>query len=235
MAADDLVVGGLTPFTTIDVPGRLSAVVFCQGCPWRCGYCHNPHLASRQTARPVPWSAVRGLLERRQGFLEAVAFSGGEPLLQAAIQDAVIEVKAMGFKAALHTGGMNPRRFGRLLPYLDWIGFDVKTRFDDYARVTGTIGSGEATRESLGLLLAAGTAHEVRTTVDGRLPSRDDLRGMAEDLAALGVKTWTLQECREPSGHGVPAPGPGADILDDTTFVAGLAARFERFQVRRAV
>ena len=171
------------------------------------------------------------MLEQRQGFLDAVAFSGGEPLLQAAIQDAVSEIEAMGFKVALHTGGMNPRRFGRLLPHLDWVGFDVKTRFGDYARVTGTNGSGKAAQKSLEHLLASGVAYEVRTTVDGRLPSRDDLRGMAGNLAALGVKTWTLQECQKPSGH---TPGPGAGILDDKAFVAGLAAGFERFHVRRA-
>lgn len=45
-AVSDIVlqVGGITPFTTIDFPGRLAAVIFCQGCPWRCQYCHNRHL-----------------------------------------------------------------------------------------------------------------------------------------------------------------------------------------------
>mgnify|MGYP001828201880 CR=1 FL=1 len=32
----ELQVGGVTPLTTIDSPGELAAVVFCQGCPWRC-------------------------------------------------------------------------------------------------------------------------------------------------------------------------------------------------------
>ncbi len=39
-----LAIGGLVPFSTVDMPGRNAAVVFCQGCPWRCRYCHNGHL-----------------------------------------------------------------------------------------------------------------------------------------------------------------------------------------------
>ena len=42
--ADALRVGGFVPFTLTDYPDALAAVVFCQGCPWRCAYCHNPHL-----------------------------------------------------------------------------------------------------------------------------------------------------------------------------------------------
>src|SRR5450759_6030856 len=42
--AASLCIGGLTPLSLSDWPGQLAAVVFCQGCPWRCGYCHNPHL-----------------------------------------------------------------------------------------------------------------------------------------------------------------------------------------------
>ncbi|MEE7560627.1 anaerobic ribonucleoside-triphosphate reductase activating protein, partial [Xanthomonas sp. Kuri4-2] len=36
--------GGWVPLSSLDFPGRLAAVAFLQGCPWRCGYCHNPHL-----------------------------------------------------------------------------------------------------------------------------------------------------------------------------------------------
>lgn len=43
-------VGRMVAFSTVDYPGRLAAVIFCQGCPWGCGYCHNPHL--------LPFSAV---------------------------------------------------------------------------------------------------------------------------------------------------------------------------------
>ncbi|MBI3069525.1 MAG: 4Fe-4S cluster-binding domain-containing protein, partial [Betaproteobacteria bacterium] len=78
-ARERLRVGGLVPLTTTDYPGRLAAVVFCQGCPWRCGYCHNPHLLPARRTAPIAWHAVRDFLERRRGLLDAVVFSGGEP------------------------------------------------------------------------------------------------------------------------------------------------------------
>lgn len=61
-----LKVGGITPFTATDFPGMLSAVVFVQGCPWRCGYCHNPHLQSRLADSQLAPARIRGLLERRR-------------------------------------------------------------------------------------------------------------------------------------------------------------------------
>lgn len=234
MPADNLMVGGLVPLTTVDFPNRLSAVVFCQGCPWRCHYCHNPHLLSRKAESPVPWRQIRDFLKKRQGFLDAVVFSGGEPLMQAAIEDAVAEVKAQGFHIALHTGGSDPERFARLLPSLDWVGFDIKAPFDAYPRITCIADSGKAARDSLGHLLAAGTAYEVRTTVDPRLLTDNDLLHMAADLDALGADRWILQECREPGEDGNAPPVPGRNPLDDQGFLSALGKIFPRLDVRRS-
>lgn len=231
MAAGDLVVGGMAPLTTVDYPGRLAAVLFCQGCPWRCPYCHNPHLLKRQAAHPVPWDDVRAFLGKRRGFLDAVVISGGEPLLQPAIIDAAVSIKAMGFAVALHTGGSHPARLRQLLPNLDWVGFDAKTAFDAYTGVTGIPGSGEKASRSLAEVMAAGIAYEVRTTVDERLVSRDSLLRLADDLATRQTKTWILQECRE--GDAADRL-PGMALLDDGAFLGRLAGRFDSFTVRRA-
>ena len=197
-------------------------MVFCQGCPWRCPYCHNRHLLPRKAENPIPWQQVRQLLEERRGFLDAVVFSGGEPLMQEAIGDAIAEVKAMGFGVALHSGGYDPARFADVLPALDWVGFDVKAPFDDYRRITGAANSGPPARESLGQLLASGTAYEVRTTVDPELLDREDLLRLADELRELGVGNWVLQECRN-------ADGSPSDLSD---LVAGLAEILPDFTIR---
>ena len=82
-------VGGLTPLSTSDWPGMLAAVVFCQGCPWRCGYCHNPGLIPARGDNEIPWEDVLAFLRRRQGLLDGVVFSGGEPTAQAGLLDAM--------------------------------------------------------------------------------------------------------------------------------------------------
>lgn len=203
-----LVVGGLTPFTTIDFPGRLAAVVFCQGCPWRCGYCHNPHLHSPQ-GRERPWSHVLDWLETRRGLLDGVVFSGGEPLLQRGLATALGEVRTRGFATALHTAGIYPERLAAVLPTLDWVGFDVKGPFEDYRRITGA-GDGKTALAALDVLLKAGTDHEIRCTVDTELLDADAIARLARQLACRGVSRLILQSCR---GVGQPAQLPEA-LLD---------------------
>jgi anaerobic ribonucleoside-triphosphate reductase activating protein len=192
-------VGGIVPFTTTDFPGRLAAVVFLQGCPWRCGYCHNPHLIAAAGAGAPhrgDWAGVLRWLATRRGLLDAVVFSGGEPTAQPAIVDAVRDVRALGYEVALHTAGAYPRRLATLLGDVAWVGLDVKAPLGDYARVTGVASSGVLAFESLDALVASGVAFEVRTTVHPSLTPPAALRALARELAARGVSRWVLQPFR---------------------------------------
>ena len=225
-------IGGLTPLSTTDYPGRLAAVVFCQGCPWRCGYCHNPHLLRGRGGGETGWDEVVAFLERRTGLLDAVVFSGGEPLSQPALADAMKTVRRMGFQVALHTGGAYPQRLARVLPLVDWVGFDIKTAFADYARITGVPRSGDKARASAELMLASGVAHEFRTTVHPVQHSRDALARLADHLAALGVRRYVLQAFR-PDGcadDALLADRSASFITDD--WCATIAPAFESFALR---
>ena len=224
VAGQPLRVGGLTPLTTIDLPGRLAAVVYCQGCPWRCSYCHNPELLDATAPAALPWPQVLAFLQSRRGLLDGVVFSGGEPTLQAALPAALAEVRAMGFATGLHTGGMYPERLAAVLPLLDWVGLDVKGPLHAYDGITGAPGSGAKAWESLQHLRASGVAHECRTTWHAGLFSADDLLALADTLADAGVAHWALQEFRAP---GAQAWGLTAGQ------VAQLGARFAGFVLRR--
>lgn len=217
-------IGGITPLTTIDFPGRLAAVLYGQGCPWRCGYCHNPELLDATTPAAVPWPEVLAFLQNRQGLLDGVVFSGGEPTLQAALPAALTEVRALGFQTALHTGGMYPERLQALLPLLDWVGLDIKGPLHAYDAITRTPGSGAKAFASLRHLLASGVPRECRTTWHAGLFSVDDLFALADTLADAGVTHWALQECR--------APGAATWELSAGQ-VERLGARFAGFVVRR--
>ncbi|MCH2242819.1 MAG: anaerobic ribonucleoside-triphosphate reductase activating protein, partial [Aquabacterium sp.] len=73
-----LEVGGYTPLSTTDWPDRLAAVVFIQGCPWRCHYCHNPQLQPRDGEAAQPgasrpsWPDLVRRLGRRGGLIDGV-------------------------------------------------------------------------------------------------------------------------------------------------------------------
>ncbi len=224
-------VGGLVPLTTVDWPGALAAVVFCQGCPWRCPYCHNPHLLPARGARMVPWAEVRRLLERRRGLLDGVVFSGGEPTVQPALAAALDEVRGLGFRTGLHTAGPYPRRLAALLPRLDWVALDVKAPLARYDDLTGVPGSGRRLAQSLGLVLERAARWELRTTVDPDLLDRGALLALARELAARGVRRWILQRHRPPPGAGPPAR---PDPLDEPGLLEALRAHVPALAVRGA-
>jgi pyruvate formate lyase activating enzyme len=209
-------VGGFVPFTLTDYPGALAAVVFCQGCPWRCGYCHNPHLIPPCGEDERDFSRILDWLGTRRGLLDAVVFSGGEPTAQAELADALAAVRGIGFKVGLHTGGAYPRRLAALLPHVDWVGIDVKAPRAEYAIATDVAGSGAAAFASLDLVLASGVAHEVRTTALPALMRPAVLEQLARELAARGVKRWTLQSFRATgcANEALIAAAAGAATLD---------------------
>ncbi|AJY68350.1 ribonucleoside-triphosphate reductase [Geobacter sulfurreducens] len=181
-----LEIGGLLPFTTINYPGKLSAVIFCQGCPWRCGYCHNRHLIPTMSGAAIPWLEIVALLRSRCGLLDAVVFSGGEPTMQAGLPDAMRAVRGMGFKVGLHTAGSYPERLHECLSYLDWVGMDLKAPFEEYEQITGIPGSGEAARQSAELLRQSSVSHQFRTTVDPFLENNGRIESMLQLVEKWG-------------------------------------------------
>ena len=227
-------IGGVVPLSTTDYPDHLSAVVFCQGCPWRCGYCHNPHLLPRRNAQEIPWQDVMQFLARRRGLLDAVVFSGGEPTLQSGIVHAAAAVKALGFKVGLHTAGIYPRRLRTVLPLVDWVGMDVKAPFVDYSLITGIAGSGERALQSVQLILDSGVDYEFRTTMHPALHSCEKVVTLGETLAAMGVRHYALQEFRaQGCASAALAAAPRKSLLD-APWHDRLATKFESLVVRRA-
>ncbi|WP_321342928.1 anaerobic ribonucleoside-triphosphate reductase activating protein [Breoghania sp.] len=196
MRAAKLRVGGLAPLSTCDWPGELVATVFCQGCPWNCRYCHNPHLIPPGAETALDWDEVLAFLETRRGLLDGVVFSGGEPTLQAALPQAIRETRALGFRIGLHTGGPYPARLEAVLPLLDWIGYDVKAPFGEYERITGVPGSGDKARAGLEMVLKSGVECDIRTTEYEPVLDGPALARLADDLATMGVMSFRLQPYR---------------------------------------
>jgi len=193
-SADRLRIGGFTRLTTIDYPGELAAVVFCQGCAWRCRYCHNTDLLDARAPGLIHWTDIRRFLEQRIGLLDGVVFSGGEPTAQSALGAAMQETRALGFKVGLHTGGAYPDRLRDLLPLIDWVGLDIKALPHDYPAITGVAQSGQRAWESLDLLLTARVPMEVRTTL---MPNwtPEQIAELAHAIADAGVTHYCIQGC----------------------------------------
>jgi len=174
-------------------------------------------------------------LQRRRGLLDAVVFSGGEPTLQRGLQQAITEVRELGFKVGLHTNGAYPLQLGKLLPLSSWVGMDIKTEFSDYEKVTGTPSSAEKVRESAKLLIARGVPYEFRTTVHPHYHSANSLLTMAHELQQLGARHYILQEFRPQgcSDASLNTSGTNQDLLN-ASLLKQIGAMFDSFSVRHA-
>lgn len=194
--AAELQVAGTIQMSTVDWPGRLTATVFCQGCPWDCGYCHNPELIAPRTPGRIAWPDVLSFLRRRRGLLDGVVFSGGEATRQPALAPAMAQVRELGFGVGLHTAGPYPKRLAAVLPQTDWVGLDIKALPADYESVVRRPGAGTLAWRSLDLVVASGVAHEVRTTIAPGSPAARDAVEIARRVARAGVASFALQVVR---------------------------------------
>lgn len=189
-------VGGLVPLSTVDYPGALAAVIFCQGCSWRCRYCHNPELLHSTGNTELNWTEVINFLKRRQGLLDAVVFSGGEPTLQKALEMAIREVQNLGYKIGLHTAGSMPERLNAILPLINWVGLDIKAPKSLHHTITSVAESGDFAWESVQCVIDSGVAYEIRITLHADLITPQVLTAMITELKIIGAKNIVAQKCR---------------------------------------
>ncbi|MDR1033171.1 MAG: anaerobic ribonucleoside-triphosphate reductase activating protein [Bifidobacteriaceae bacterium] len=188
--ASDLNIAGLTPFSTVDWPGKLAAVLFLQGCPIRCNYCHNSSILDPRVQGEIPWSQVENLLTTRKGLLDGVIFSGGEALMQRATLPAIQFAKSLGYAVGLHTAGIFPRELEAVLPYLDWVGFDVKAPLDDvkkYGDITHAPKTLQNVLKALEIMRDSGVDFDTRTSFDKTVLTDDDLKRISDFLIDFGI------------------------------------------------
>lgn len=227
-----LSVAGLVPFTTIDYPGALAAVVFFRGCPLRCPFCHNPNL-QELGAGDMEWADVLSFLSERTKRLDGVVLSGGEPLMQPEILKAVRAIKDMGFKVAAHTSGVYPEKLAEMSGLIDWVGLDVKAPWDKYELLSGRTGLTDKIKQTIKVLQEAGVPFEARTTCDPRHLIRADIERLTDDLCARGVTTYAMQKYR--TFDGDDNPPSMADIeafFNDADWIKSIENKFTHFFVR---
>lgn len=228
-----MILGGIQPFTTIDYPNKLAAVFFSKGCPLRCPYCQNPSLQEVSDKSDLDWSVAEQFMESRRRLLDAIVFSGGEPLIQRDLKEAMLSAKEKGFLVGLHTSGVSLSAFERVISVVDWVGLDVKTCFNLYNKKLNC-SKNIQTEQCLDLLLKLNKDFEVRTTLDPRVVSVDELIELAECLSNKGVKTFAIQEY-----HTFPEAKDVPDIIQTKAYfkedvLKKIECLFENFIVRRS-
>ena len=183
----------------VDYPGNIAAAVFAAGCNLNCYYCHNRSIISAKDCT-VLYSPALILKEiaAKKGFIDAVAVSGGEPTLQAALPDFLRAVKSEGLLAKLDTNGTRPDVIQDLLRegLLDYIAMDVKAPPEKYGRITLSGVDIEAIKRSIGIIKSGRVAYEFRTTFAPDLTA-EDIESIARDLIP-GARLYTVNQYRAP-------------------------------------
>jgi len=216
-----MLIGGFQRFSLLDYPGQLAAIVFTQGCNFRCPYCHNPGLVDPQNyTKIIPTSEILSFLDTRRGKLGAVAITGGEPTLQPDLPWFIAELREMGFLIKVDTNGSDPAMIGALASkhLVDYWAMDIKAPLHLYPVVSKSDISADNINRSMDILRGSGAGYEFRTTFFEALFNWDDLLKIREMLKP-GDRYYlqqcrysdTLEELRDPKDTGSEALFPLID------------------------
>ena len=208
---------GLQKMTLLDFPGRVACTVFLGGCDFRCPWCHNYELAVGSAEPVMDEEEFFAFLKKREGLLEGVAVTGGEPCLSKELPAFLRKIREMGFLTKLDTNGAHPELLEQILRegLADYVAMDIKNSPGKYFLTTGLTGSETQqevllgrVRRSIRLIMELAPDYEFRTTVISQFHEEQDFAEIGEMIR--GARRYFLQSFTDrdtvPYG-GLSAPG----------------------------
>ena len=192
---------GYQPLSLLDYPGVISAILFTQGCPFRCVYCHNPELIPITSAKPESLLTEEHILQeltKRKHIVEGVCITGGEPTIHQDLPAFIKKLKALGFLVKLDTNGLTPTMVQQLVDekLVDYIAMDIKHTWERYAEVIKITQKQVINncKKTFQIIQQSSIPHEFRTTVYSGLHAEKDLLEIADQL--LPGDHYAMQEIR---------------------------------------
>ena len=190
---------GFQKTTLLDFPGYVASTVFCGGCNFRCPYCHNGDLVLCPGEVPlVPEEEVFAHLKRRQGILDGVCITGGEPTLQPDLEEFICRVRELGLKVKLDTNGYCPEVLMELCKknLIDYVAMDIKGTPEQYERITGVKPwDFNKIQASVYFLMSGEVPYEFRTTVVKELHTLEDIQRVSTWIS--GARAYYLQNYKD--------------------------------------
>ncbi len=185
--------GGLQKMTLLDFPGRVACTVFTVGCNFRCPFCHNSSLVVSPELPELSQDDFFAFLRKRQGLLEGVAITGGEPLLHPDMPEFLEKIRALGYAVKLDTNGAFPDRLKAILDagLADYVAMDIKNSREKYEDTAGVRGILPAVERSAALLREGETPFEFRTTLVDELHEPADFASIGQWIA--GAERYFIQ------------------------------------------
>ena len=185
---------GLQKMTLLDWPGKVACTVFLGGCDFRCPFCHNSELLSGPMPILMDQEGLLEFLRKRQGLLDGVCVTGGEPLLRPGLPGLLDGIKNLGFPVKLDTHGNHPDRLVRLWEQglVDYVAMDVKNSPERYPETVGVPGLDlTPVRDSVAWLLEGHVEYEFRTTAVRQLHDAASFQAIGRWLQ--GARRYYIQ------------------------------------------
>lgn len=186
---------GLQKMTLLDYPGKVACTVFFGGCNMRCPFCHNALLVTQiEDGGAITDKQVLDFLKTRQGLLDGVGITGGEPLLQPEIIPFVQKIKELGFSVKIDTNGTRPQVLKELVDkkLVDYVAVDIKNRKEKYAKTVDIENFDiSPVEETVEFLLSGAVDYEFRTTVVKNFHTTEDIVAICEWIK--GARRYFLQ------------------------------------------
>lgn len=191
-------IAGFQKLSLLDYPGTPCAILFTQGCSFRCAFCHNPELIPMTGGPTAAEDAIVAKLEEHKKMVDAVVITGGEPTLQADLPAFLKRLKAAGYKVKLDTNGVTPNMVKDIIDakLVDYLAMDLKqtwAKYDEVVRVNSP-GLIARVKETFELIQNSGVPHEFRTTILPHSHTEEDFMTMVGYLKP-GEK-YFIQETR---------------------------------------
>lgn len=190
----DMHIRGLIKTTLLDYPGKVACTIFTGGCNMRCPFCHNAELIVSEGAE-IKKEEVLQFLRKRQGVLDGVCISGGEPLLQADIEEFLKEIKVLGYLVKLDTNGSFPNKLKDLVKMglVDYVAMDIKNAPSKYLDTAGNDKLDlSSIKESVEFLLSGTVPYEFRTTIVRELHTAQEMQEIGSWIQ--GATDYYLQQ-----------------------------------------
>ena len=204
-------INGLQKLTLLDFPGHTACTVFLAGCDMDCPFCHNSELIAGNAPVQMDDKELLSFLKKRQGILDGVAFTGGEPLLRKDLPVLLEAVRQEGYLIKLDTNGNHPKELAAVLDagLADYVAMDIKNSPERYARTAG-VSAVDMQRiyESIALLINGGCDYEFRTTVVEPLhdeQSFTEIGPMIEGAERYFLQAFADRDTVRFSGLGAPS------------------------------
>ncbi len=188
-------IGGFLKFTLIDYPGKIGAVIFTQGCNFRCGYCHNPELVDpKKFVDPLDQKEIFNFLKKRKNQLEAITITGGEPCLHQDLPEFCNQIKKLEHSIKLDTNGSHPKMVKKLLSkkLIDYIAMDIKAPIEKYSKITLCKISSQDIRNTIKQIMNSKIDYEFRTTFAKELLKINDFKKIGQEIK--GAEKYVLQK-----------------------------------------